>query len=203
MKFFLIIFILLTSFSCSTKKETYWCGDHACVSKSEKEAYFKETMIVEIRSNKKSSDIDKSDITNIEKIISNEKGYTKKKIKSSKQQRLNEKRMIKEEKRLLKQEKIKAKKIAKQLKKQEKELSKLKKAELKQMQKEKKLKNKSQDLDIKKIAKEENISKKKVNKVEIYNKDSEFLSSDFDKIVKKIMNKNNSKSYPDINNMPN
>ena len=56
---------------------------------------------------------------NIEKIIINEKGKTKKEIKLSKQKKIDEKRMIKEEKRLLKQEKIRAKKKAKQLKKQE------------------------------------------------------------------------------------
>ena len=38
MKVLLYIFILLLSFSCSTKKQSYWCGDHVCISKSEKEA---------------------------------------------------------------------------------------------------------------------------------------------------------------------
>jgi len=79
MRFFLYIFILLLSFSCSTNNQSYWCGDHACVSKNEKEEYFKKTMTVEMNNNKKSKDKDKTDITNIEKIINNEKRKTKEK----------------------------------------------------------------------------------------------------------------------------
>ena len=45
--FFIIIYFLL--FGCSKDRIVYWCGDHACVSQAEKEAYFKKTMIVEVR----------------------------------------------------------------------------------------------------------------------------------------------------------
>ena len=31
----------------------YWCGDHPCINKKEKEAYFKKNMIVEKRNLKK------------------------------------------------------------------------------------------------------------------------------------------------------
>ena len=27
--------------SCSANKGVYWCGDHSCINKKEKEAYFK------------------------------------------------------------------------------------------------------------------------------------------------------------------
>ena len=45
--FFLIIIFLLTG--CVTDKGVYWCGDHPCINKKEREAYFKKTMIVEIK----------------------------------------------------------------------------------------------------------------------------------------------------------
>ena len=45
---YFIIFILIGS--CSSNNEVYWCGDHACANNKEKEAYFKKTMIVEVRS---------------------------------------------------------------------------------------------------------------------------------------------------------
>ena len=151
MKIFLYIFILLLCFSCSTK-ESYWCGDHACVSKSEKEAYFKKTMTVEIKNNTKSKD--KTDITNIEKIINSQKKNTKEEKYLSKQAKIEKKRNIKEEKRIAKQKKIKSKKLVKEMK-------------------------------------------------SIASKNIEFTLSNFDKIVKKIRNKNNFKDFPDINDLPN
>ena len=48
MKYFIVLlFIILLS--CTNKKEVYWCGDHACINNKEKKAYFKKTMIVEVR----------------------------------------------------------------------------------------------------------------------------------------------------------
>ena len=44
---FLSIFFLIIN--CTNTKSIYWCGDHPCINKKEKEAYFKKTMIVEIR----------------------------------------------------------------------------------------------------------------------------------------------------------
>ena len=58
MKLFVYLIIILILSNCSTNRSVYWCGDHACINNKEKEAYFKKTMIVEIRmlnkSNKKS-----------------------------------------------------------------------------------------------------------------------------------------------------
>ena len=51
-------------FSCSSNKGVYWCGDHPCINKDEKEAYFKKNMIVEVKDYnkkniKKDSEIEK------------------------------------------------------------------------------------------------------------------------------------------------
>ena len=66
MKNLLIIlsFVLVTN--CTNTKSTYWCGDHPCINAKEREAYFKKTMIVEIRDLKKETK--KSD-SNLEKIM--------------------------------------------------------------------------------------------------------------------------------------
>ena len=60
--FYLIIFFVILG--CSTNKVVYWCGDHPCINKKEKEAYFKKTMIVEVR---KLDKFDKSENSEIEK----------------------------------------------------------------------------------------------------------------------------------------
>ena len=49
MKNLFFIFILFMVVACSNNKSVYWCGDHPCINKKEKEAYFKKTMIVEIK----------------------------------------------------------------------------------------------------------------------------------------------------------
>ena len=75
--FFLSTFLIIVS--CSSNKVTYWCGDHPCINKKEREAYFKKTMVVETKN------INKKELTNnsdIERIIL--------------QTRTNEKRRIQE-----------------------------------------------------------------------------------------------------------
>ena len=49
--FYLIIFFVIIG--CSINKVGYWCGDHPRINKNEKEAYFKKTMIVEVKQLKK------------------------------------------------------------------------------------------------------------------------------------------------------
>ena len=49
MKYSILLIFFLFLMSCSTNKVVYWCGDHQCVNKSEKENYFKKNMIVEVR----------------------------------------------------------------------------------------------------------------------------------------------------------
>ena len=61
--FFLIFFLLLSA--CSSGKKVYWCGDHACINNKEKEAYFKKTMIVEMREIGKKKD---NEYTELEQI---------------------------------------------------------------------------------------------------------------------------------------
>ena len=84
----LLIFALLL-FACSNDKKVYWCGDHACINKKEKEAYFKKTMIIEIREISKKSKKSKSDLEIIKE-----------------QARLEQKKEIKGEKELAKQARL-------------------------------------------------------------------------------------------------
>jgi len=106
--FFISIIILLTG--CLQNKGVYWCGDHACVNKNEKEAYFKKTMIVERRA------INKKNIKNTSELekISNDVIQKQKKTKA------NQKKKAKSEKDLQKETKIKdnlKKKLEKKLEK--------------------------------------------------------------------------------------
>ena len=118
MKKLLYLFLLFIIISCSSGKKVYWCGDHPCINKKEKEAYFKKTMIVEIREFNKDTDKNKSDVA---KIMKQAKVEEKKRIKNekylNKQRRLDEKKRIKEEKRLAKQVAQDEKKIIKKEKK--------------------------------------------------------------------------------------
>ena len=107
---FLLIFIIFVA--CSSSERVYWCGDHACINKKEKEAYFKKTMIVEVRDikNKKF----KSD-TEYEKILKQAEINEKIRIKDekilAKETKVELKKRIKKEKFLVKQAKLAEKKI--------------------------------------------------------------------------------------------
>ena len=35
--------------SCANDKSVYWCGDDPCINKKEREAYFKKTMVIEVK----------------------------------------------------------------------------------------------------------------------------------------------------------
>ena len=92
MKYNILLIFFLFLLSCSSNKAVYWCGDHQCVNKREKENYFKKTMIVEVRTlNTKS----KKDKTASEKImlqtINDSTKITKEKKNKAKQDRLEEK----------------------------------------------------------------------------------------------------------------
>lgn len=179
--FILLCFLLL--FSCSNSKKVYWCGDHACINNKEKEAYFKKTMIVEIKEIKRK----KKRKTDIEKIITQDKKNTKVKEdyeiieenntfdekELAKQAKLDEKRRIKKEKELAKQAKIDKKKISKETV-LEKELEKV-------------------------IIEEDRNSTKEI----VANENNDINSNKFRSMAERILKKNSSKSYPDINNVPN
>ena len=177
MKFFFFLFILLLTISCGSNKGVYWCGDHPCINKKEKEAYFKKNMVVEMRSAKKT---DYKNNSEIEQLMQEAEGKEKIRIKndksSSKQVRLEEKKLAKqielEEKRQIKEEK----KLAKQIKLEEKKQNKKKKKS-----------------SIKKIGGD---NEKQLKKTEIN-------LSEFSEIVEKITRKNAIKPYPDINDIAN
>ncbi len=122
MKRLAYVFITFMIVSCSTNKFTYWCGDHPCINKKEKEAYFKKAMIVEIKKIGKKGYKKNSDI---ERIILQAQVNEKKRIidekELAKQAKLEQKRRIKEDKELAKQVKIDEKKIIKKKKKQSKQ----------------------------------------------------------------------------------
>ena len=65
MKNYLFLCIFFLIISCTNNKSVYWCGDHPCINKKEKEAYFKKTMIVEVRELKKDNS---KDISEYEKL---------------------------------------------------------------------------------------------------------------------------------------
>ena len=134
-----ILFLIIFLASCSSNKSVYWCGDHACVNKKERQAYFKKTMTVEIKENvdtKKNSKILKK------KFMLEEKERIKNEKEIAKQIKLEEKERIKNEK-----------EIAKQLKLEEKEINKNEKKIAKQF--------KTEEKSNKKKVKKENITNNK------------------------------------------
>ena len=110
MKILLYFIILFIFTSCYTDKNAFWCGDHPCINKKEKEDYFKKTMIIEIKYFKKKESKNNSEI---EKIIQQARKGEKRRIKEeknkAKQAKLEAKRKKKEEKNNAKQAKLEAK----------------------------------------------------------------------------------------------
>ena len=200
MKKLLYLFLLFIIISCSSGKKVYWCGDHPCINKKEKEAYFKKTMIVEIREFNKDTDKNKSDVGKIMKQAKvNEKKRIKNEKYSAKQTRLEEKMRIKEEKRLAKQEKLDEKERIKE----EKRIAKQEKLDEKErINKEKRL-AKQVDQDEKKIIKKEKkVIKQNVN-IASNSKNITIYSNEFDELAERIIKKNAIRPYPDINVTPN
>ena len=174
--FYLILFFLIIG--CSTNKVVYWCGDHPCINKKEKEAYFTKTMVVEMKELKKTNINNNSEIEKImqqakleekrrietekdlaKQIKKEEKQRIKQEKDLAKQAKLDEKRRIKEEKNLAKQ----IQKDEKQRIKQEKDLAKQAKLDEKRRIKEEKNLAKQIQKDEKKIIKKgKETSKQKV-----------------------------------------
>jgi len=194
MKYLILLIFSLLLFACSNGKRVYWCGDHACINNKEKEAYFKKTMIVEIKELSKQNKKSKSELEIIKKQAGLEQ---KKEIKNekelAKQARLDEKRRMKEEKELAKQARLDEKRRMKE----EKELAKQVLLE-----------------EIKIIKEEKKSSKKKILKTEIVPLEKEVIintgtarinisSTEFKELVEKITKKNMFKPYPNINAIPN
>ena len=73
----LLFFIII---NCSSNEGVYWCGDHPCINEKERKAYFRETMIVEIRQIDKKKD----SYSEMEKITEQARINEKKKDKKGK-----------------------------------------------------------------------------------------------------------------------
>ena len=194
MKNLFFIFILFMVVACSNNKSVYWCGDHPCINKKEKEAYFKKTMIVEIKDlknkNYKSS-------TEYERIMQQAQLDEKKRIKGeknlTKQAKLEEKRRIREEKDLAKQAKLEKKRRIRE----EKDLAKQIKLEDKKRIKEEK------ELSRSKIVKNETKHLKKNVESSTGIANTKIELGKFSEIVEKITKKNSFRSFPDIDDIPN
>ena len=103
---------------CSSNEGVYWCGDHPCINKKEKEAYFKKTMIVEKKSLDNKNYKNNSEIEKImHEALKKEKNRIKSEKNLTKQAKIEEKRLIKEEKELTKQLKLEEKNRIKEEKK--------------------------------------------------------------------------------------
>ena len=194
MKYLILLIFSLLLFACSNGKRVYWCGDHACINNKEKEAYFKKTMIVEIRELSKQNKKSKSELEIIKKQAGLEQ---KKEIKNekelAKQVRLDKKRRIKEEKELVKQVRLDKKRRIKE----EKELVKQVRLEEKKIIKEEKKSSK------KKILKTENVPLEKEVIINTGTARINISSTEFKELVEKITKKNMFKPYPNINAIPN
>jgi len=194
MKTCLFLSILFFIISCASTKSVYWCGDHPCINKKEKEAYFKKTMIVEIRELNKRNSKSKSELEIIKKQAGLEQ---KKEIKNekelAKQVRLDKKRRIKEEKELAKQVRLDKKRRIKE----EKELAKQVRLEEKKIIKEEKKSYK------KKVLKTENVPLEKEIVINTGIARINISSNEFKELVEKITNKNMFRPYPNINDIPN
>ena len=198
MKQTFIFLILFFTFACKSNNQVYWCGDHPCINKKEKESYFKKSMIVEVREFNKN---DLKENSEIDKIINKAKKDEKKRIKSdkiaSKTLKKEEARRIKEQKKLTKQlEKEEARRIKEEIKLE----NQIKKNEAKRIKKNKKL------LKDTKIENNDNLKKVQKNSDEKLLKNTISLNGEFSKfndLLDSIYKKNSIKEFPDINKIPN
>ena len=190
MKYIFLILVLFVLTSCTNTKGVYWCGDHACINKKERNAYFKKNMIVEKRDIKNEKKLSKSEIDIIKKKIKEEENYkTLSEKKAKKLAKKKGKAFEKEEKRRLKQAKLDEKSRLKEEKKRLKQLKSEKKDKIKEEKK--KLNNQSM---IQKKDEDLLMNEKSV----VLN-----ISNKFSELKNKIIKKNANKKYPDINDIPN
>ena len=198
MKNIIFLCFLLVITNCARSNVVYWCGDHPCINKKEKEAYFKKTMIVEVKEINKKRNKDISDIDLIKKRAGIEDDSELNNIKSTSTESFTEESRDEKRKRIKKQ-----KELAKQARLDEKRRIKHEKELAKQsrLEEKKRLKNE------KKLAKKERSEKKKYpkkEKIKIADKNVTLTNSDddFNKLVEKVIKRNKSKSFPDINDIP-
>ena len=219
MKNVLILIIFLILINCTSSQGVYWCGDHPCINKAEKEAYFKKYMIVEVKKIDKNT---KKNNSETEKLLLQAKEKEKKRIinekELAKQAKLDEKRRKKEEKELAKQEKLDEKrrlKQEKQLAKQAKREEKIKKKEKSKISEDICIKDqeicpdkqveivKKQELKNQEKITDESTYKVKNNKIGDFSNETILNKSKFSDLVENIYKKNSNRSYPEINDIPN
>ena len=166
---YFLIFILIGS--CSSNNEVYWCGDHACANNKEKEAYFKKTMIVEVRSLDKKN---KEPLSTNQMILNESKSVEKNTVVNVEEtiQEINLEKEIEKEIEL---------QIQDRAKKQE---------ELNEQI--------TLDQDEKIYMEKESRNPSSFDKVVEIN---EIVTKDFDEIVERILLRNSSRSYPKINDI--
>ena len=192
MKYLIFVIVPLLLISCTNNKMVYWCGDHACINNKEKKAYFKKTMIVEMRELNKVSIKSKTDLEIIKQQARlEEKRRIKEEKNLAKQVRLEEERGIKEEKVLAKQMKLEEKRRIKE----EKDLAKqVKLEEKKRIKAEKKLSKKKFEKTHKTPSK---------NKIVVSASGATINIAEFKTLIEKITKKNMFRPYPNINDIPN
>ena len=205
MKYLIFVFIFLLISISARSGEVYWCGDHPCINKKEKEAYFKKTMTVEIRELSNKSIEEKSEI---EKLIQQAKIDEKKRITKEKdllkEIKAEEKRKIKEKKILEKEAKANEKK---RIKKSGTEQERINEEEIltreieAELSREIRAEEETISENSKKIT---NVDEKKEKSKELVSENSASISYDksissFESLVHTIMEKNTLKSYPEIN----
>ena len=186
MKKYIYFIFLIFIISCSSNKGVYWCGDHACANNKEKEAYFKKTMIVEVRNLDKNN---KEPTSSNEKILNQTESGIKKKIDEEKelQQEVN----LEEEER----------EIEKQIEIQEQTLKQQNEILEQEMVKEKEILKEETN------TKKESLNTEKLEEKKLSTKDTvvetkEVKSRDFDELVENILARNSSRSYPKLNDIP-
>ena len=194
MKNLFFILILFMVVACSNNKSVYWCGDHPCINKKEKESYFKKTMIVEIK-NLKNKNYKSS--TEFERIMQQAQLDEKKRIKGKKnlekQAKLEEKRRIRAEKDFAKQAKLEEKRLIRE----EKDLAKQIKLEDRKRIKEKK------ELSRSKVVKKERKHLKKNVEPTTGIENTKIDLGKFSEIIEAITKKNTFRPFPDIDDIPN
>ena len=179
MKFLFVLILTLFLFACTSSKQTYWCGDHACINNKEKESYFKKTMIVEVRNLEKR----KSTETDLE-IIKKQAGIEDKN-KVEDVEKLEEKTALNEKELIEKVRIDKNRRIDKQ----------------KQLAKQTRLEEKRRIKEEKKFLKKNNSKEDKII-LDVGVASLKISSTKFDELMDNIRKKNIVKSYPDINNIP-
>ena len=195
MKYLIFLMFCILLFSCSNNKSVYWCGDHACINKKEKEAFFKKTMIVEKRELNEKNKLSKSEKNKILKQIRLEK---KERKELARQVRLEEKEIIDVNKEQTQQVRLEKKQETNDMYSLENRI-KLRKSykEQKKLKKQARLEKKNNSNEKK------NITKKKTFNTESASLEQNETFSTFNELVEKITKKNMLRPYPNINDIPN